>query len=62
MNEGLVLINNHGKILSINNAARNIFEIHNDIIGEDFLKIDHTLHFSRGLNTVFEKGHTEFPL
>lgn len=60
MNEGLVLINNHGKILSINNAARNIFEIHNDIIGEDFLKIDHTLHFSRGLNTVFEKGHTEF--
>ena len=60
MNEGLVLINNHGKILSINNAAQNIFEVNGDIVGEDFLKIDHTLPFSRGLSTVFEKGHTEF--
>lgn len=60
MREGLVLLNNQGKILSINNAAQHIFETTDDILGEDFLKIDHTLDFSRGLNTVYEKGHTEF--
>ncbi len=49
MSEGLVLINVHGDILSINSAARQIFGAAGDCVGENFLKLKHDLKFTRSV-------------
>lgn len=60
MSEGLVLVNNKGIILSINKAAKRIFETDEEMVGESYLKIDHSLQFSRGMDAALEGGHTDF--
>ena len=42
MQEGLVLLDSYGKIVSINPAAQKLFETDGDCIGRDFLMIDRT--------------------
>ncbi len=60
MNEGLVLVNEKGTILSINKAARNIFEADRELVGENYLMLDHSLQFSRSMDAALAGEHTEF--
>ena len=57
MNEGLVLLDNAGKIISINPAARSIFRADHSCLGEEFLRIDHSYPLSEALRTAMESGH-----
>ncbi len=59
MNEGLVLLNNKGIILSINPAARKLFCADEACIGNDFLTVDRTHEIHIGIATATQKGHSE---
>lgn len=47
MSEGLIVLNKDGVVVSLNTAARKIFEAEEDSIGKDFLTIDRTPEISR---------------
>lgn len=49
MNEGLIVLNKDGVVVSLNTAARKIFEAEEDSIGKDFLTIDRTPEISRAI-------------
>lgn len=49
MSEGLIVLNKDGVVVSLNTAARKIFEAEEDSIGKDFLTIDRTLEISRAI-------------
>jgi len=59
MNEGLVLLDVNGNILSINPAARRIFDTETDCGGQGFLTIDRSRELSRAVRTAMETGHSE---
>lgn len=59
MNEGLVLLDSGGKILSINPAARRIFGAEADCVGRDFLTVDRSHELSRAIRSAMENGHSE---
>ncbi len=54
MNEGLVLLDEHGTVISINPAAQKLFDADDDMIGRDFLVIDR----SADMNAAVEKAIT----
>lgn len=49
MSEGLIVLNKDGVVVSLNTAARKIFEAEEDSIGRDFLTIDRTPEISRAI-------------
>lgn len=49
MSEGLIVLNKDGVVISLNTAARKIFEAEEDSIGKDFLTIDRTPEISRAI-------------
>lgn len=49
MSEGLIVLNKDGVVVSLNTAARKIFEAEVDSIGKDFLTIDRTPEISRAI-------------
>lgn len=49
MSEGLIVLNKDGMVVSLNTAARKIFEAEEDSIGKDFLTIDRTPEISRAI-------------
>ena len=49
MSEGLIVLNKDGVVVSLNTAARKIFEVEEDSIGKDFLTIDRTPEISRAI-------------
>ncbi len=56
MSEGLIVLNKDGVVVSLNTAARKIFEAEEDSIGKDFLTIDRTPEISRAIKeTLFGK-------
>lgn len=57
MEEGLVLLDGKGKVLSINPAARTIFNAEEDCIGKDFLTVDRTPALNAALTRAMEQGH-----
>ncbi len=59
MNEGLVLLNNKGTILSINPAARKLFNAADECVGNDFLTVDRTHEIHVGIADATQKGHSE---
>lgn len=56
MQEGLVLLNSYGSILSMNPAAQTLFGVDGDYAGTDFLLIDRTSIMRNALNDAFDKG------
>lgn len=58
MNEGLVLLNNKGNILSINPAARKLFHTDESCIDNDFLTVDRTHEIHVGIAEATQKGHS----
>lgn len=49
MSEGLIVLNKDGVVVSLNTAARKIFEAEEYSIGKDFLTIDRTPEISRAI-------------
>ena len=56
MQEGLVLLDSYGSILSINPAAQTLFGADGDCVGKDFLLIDRSSAMRGALNDAFDKG------
>lgn len=59
MKEGLVLLDNDGKILSINPAACRLFEADEECIGKDFVSIGRSCEISAAIKRAEESGHSE---
>ena len=60
MKEALVLLDSNGRIISINPAAKKLFGINTDCVGEDFLTIDRKQDTRKALQEATEKGQSFF--
>ena len=60
MNEGLVLLDEAGVILSINPAARRLLDAAENCVGQDLLTVDRNVALSDALRQAAEQGHSEF--
>ncbi len=60
MNEGLVLLDEHGMVLSMNTAAKKIFDVKKDIRGSDFLLVDLTSKMCRAIWNALDGKHSEY--
>ena len=60
MNEGLVLLDPNGRVLSINAAARKLFGVDDTALGRDFLTIDRSTEMNRAIERAFDGKHSEF--
>ena len=60
MNEGLVILDEHAMILSINQAAKKIFGVNKDAKGDDFLLYDRTSKTSKAIWDALEAKHSEY--
>ena len=60
MKEALVLLDNTGRILSINPAAKTLFGTGSSCIGEDFLTIDRKQNMRMALEEANAQGHADF--
>ena len=60
MNEGLVLLDEAGVILSINPAARRLLDAAENCMGQDLLTVDRDVALSDALRQAAEQGHSEF--
>lgn len=60
MNEGLVLLDEHGMVLSMNAAGKKIFDAPNSVKGDDFLLIDRTSKMSKAIWNAMEGKHSEY--
>ncbi len=56
MQEGLVLLDGEGTIISINPAAKSLFEAEDDCVGRNFLMIDQTSSMRNAVNDALDKG------
>lgn len=56
MQEGLVLLDSYGTIISINPAAQRLFEAESDCTGREFLIVDRTSAMRSAMNDAFDKG------
>ena len=59
MQEGLVLLDDAGAVLSINPAACRIFEADETCLGQDFLTVDRSRDVSVALEEAMASGHSE---
>ena len=60
MNEGLVLLDKNGMILSINSAAKKLFSADETAVGRDFLTIDRSIDMSRAIEKALDGKRAEF--
>ena len=59
MGEGLVLLDNGGRVLSLNPAARRLFAADESCVGQDFLTVDRSHEMSEAIRRAMEQGHSE---
>lgn len=59
MNEGLVLLDKKGTVLSINPAARKLFDVKDEAVGYDFLTIDRSVEMSHAVSEAIDGKHSE---
>ena len=60
MNEGLVLLDEHAMILSMNQAAKKIFGVSKAVKGDDFLLYERTSKMSKAICDALEDNHSEY--
>ena len=60
MNEGLVLLDKHGAVISMNSAAMRIFDVNDKVIGENFLVVDRSLKMNKSVKHALAGRHVEF--
>ena len=59
MREGLILLDEHGSILSINAAAQMLFGADAQCVGRDFLSIERSHEISAAIQAAVTDGHSE---
>ena len=59
MREGLVLLDEHGSILSINAAAQTLFSADAQCVGREFLTIERSHEISAAIQAAAADGHSE---
>lgn len=59
MQEGLVLLDQNGTILSINKAARSLFLANEECIGKDFITIERSYGVISAIQQAVRSGHAE---
>lgn len=59
MREGLILLDEHGSILSINAAAQTLFGADAQCVGKDFLTIERSHEISAAIQAAVTDGHSE---
>lgn len=62
MNEGLVLLDNRGMILSIDPAAMKLFGADAQCVGQDFLAVERSPEIRGALAAAAQSGHSEIRL
>ena len=60
MNEGLVLLDKKGNVLSMNDAAKKLFGIEHIPVGRDFLTVDRSPEMNRAIKKAYDGKHSEF--
>ena len=60
MSEGLILIDEKGNILSINNACKKIYAVKEEVLGNHLLSIDRTNQMSKAVKDALSGQHSEF--
>lgn len=60
MNEGLILLDEHGMVLSMNIAAEKLFSVKGSGVGKDFLVIDRTSEMSKAVSGALSGSRSEF--
>lgn len=60
MSEGLVLLDEGGMILSMNVAARKIFNVNGDVNGSNFLLVDRTSKMNKAIGKALDGNHSEY--
>lgn len=60
MNEGLILLDQEGFVISINTAAKKLFGIDETAIGRDFLIVDRTTYMGRAIVKALNGENAEF--
>ncbi len=60
MNEGLVLLDKKGMVLSINAAAKKLFSADETSVGRDFLTLDRSTDMSRAIEKALDGKRAEF--
>ncbi len=60
MNEGLVLLDEHGMVLSMNTAAKKIFNVGEEGSRKDFLLIDRTSKMNKAVWDATDGKHSEY--
>lgn len=60
MNEGLVLLDKNGVVISMNLAAKKLFAADETSVGQDFLTVDRSLKMSRAVEDALSGKHSEF--
>ena len=56
MQEGLVLLSHEGTVLSINPAAKKLFDVEDNCLGKSFLTLDRSASMRDALNNALDKG------
>lgn len=59
MNEGLILLDHDGCILSINAAAKTVFHVGELVVGRDFLTVERSREISQAIMQAAQSGHSE---
>ena len=59
MKEGLILLDSKGTILSINPAARELFQADRNCVGQDFLTVDRAHDVSSAIQKALADGHSQ---
>ena len=60
MNEGLVLLDKKGMVISINAAAKKLFSASDAAVGRDFLTLDRSIDMSHAIEKALEGKRSEF--
>lgn len=60
MNEGLILLDKKGIVISINAAAKKIFDTDGFAVGHDFLTVYRSTRMSRAIESALKGNNTEF--
>ena len=60
MSEGLILIDDKSKILSMNNACKKIYAVKTDVVGSNLLSVDRTKQMGNAVKSALDGVHSEF--
>lgn len=60
MNEGLVLLDKTGSVISMNSAAKKLFRATEDVTGQNFLVVDRSIKMNRCVEDALNGNHSEF--